>query len=397
MQSSYGKLEESLNSSKCDLQVRISTLEASLAAKDAEVLNLISELEESKSTLNSTFEDIRGTTDSNQALCQQVAQLELDNEAFQSEINTIKTQLKASEDERDAIRLQLKETLLNTAAKPILSDASTGTALLADRIDAFTETVNRDPLNEPEKGNALSLLQEKASSLAAQRDELGCQLKVSQKELDRLYQRIAEQEIQMRQWKLDLEKAEGSRSQDSQASKQMAIYQNQVHELQTQIAKFEAKCIALEKDAQDTLALNDGLNEKYIAMMKRNKKLEAVVLKLHKQLEGHKKSSLEQDLENVESPQALTNTVSSSQSSATKSTTPRQVKPIKRTLSEMNASTNATVSPLNRGHTSKESLSTSIKPVQSTRGVRNTSEATRKMRRVLAEPTKDGKPECNQQ
>jgi chromosome segregation ATPase len=247
---------------------------------------------------------------------------------------------------------------------------------------------------------------EQLDKLAKEKDDLDCQLKLSQKELDKLYERIAEQEIQMRQWKLQAESSSGSGEAENQAK--FKDYEAKLEDLKKDLEEANAKSASLERQAAETIQLNDGLNEKYLALLKRNKKLEAVVMKLHKQLEAGGKSVSHEDKgsENaVDSPkpqQSPAAKESPSNVNTNTVTTNTGQKPLVSILKKgtkrfapMDASDVNTKSAERDATALKESASQNV-----VSGPR-TAVGSRKMRRIIPETSKENdsrqKQECNQQ
>lgn len=207
-------------------------------------------------------------------------------------------------------------------------------------------------------------------SLASDNEDLKCQLKLTQKELEMLYQRVTEQEIQIR----SLNKSDPKHK-----------------ELEDQLEKLSAKYSMLEKTAEQTNSLNDDLNEKYLEAIKKSKNLESVVKKLYKQIEAKGNANDKNDQENQsigEKEKSSTNAEHTQKTSIPQPNKCTPLKPsiLKRSSADVEKNVESSILRESRAANSKQKLG----PAARVPAIES-----RKIRKI--DTSRDGRQECNQQ
>jgi chromosome segregation ATPase len=207
----------------------IEELKEQLLRKDSEILAAVTKMQADNHALQ---ERIQKENQSSKNMI----------DTLNKKISQLIENLKCKEDELLALE-KLRETQIKDNAETAIKDSA--------------EKVNHD-------------------NLANDNEELKCQLRLNQKELDMLYLRITEQEIQIRS---------------------LNMLEPKIKDLEDQLESLDAKYKMLEKTAEQTNSLNDDLNAKYLEAIKKSKNLENVVKKLYKQIEAKRNGNDENDPE----------------------------------------------------------------------------------------------------
>ena len=209
-------------------------------------------------------------------------------------------------------------------------------------------------------------------SLLNDNQDLKCQLKLSQKEMDKLYQRITEQEIQIRSLKISDPKNK---------------------DLEEQLENLSTRYMMLEKTAEQTNSLNDDLNEKYLNLIKKSKNLENLVKKLHRQLEQKQKEMPgKENNQSPDKPKTLqySNTLNEQNSTGNiPSKSSPAVKPsiLKRRSTELEkTSESSSILKESRSTVAKQKLGPAARVLAAD---------SRKSRKI--DSSREGRQECNQQ
>lgn len=255
---------------------KLNTLSNNSAAQDSEIAELKAQILQKESEILSTVSKLNADNQELQAL------LDQNQNSSENITNALQEKLSHIVELEEKLKTKEKQLLISEAAIDQLnqSQIKLEAVVLSQKSDSKRleelEMLKRT-FEEQHNVEKISVQTETGLyNLENDNEELKCQLNLAQKELDKVYERITEQEIQIRSLKIS-----------GPVNK----------ELEDQLEKISMKYSILEKTAEQTNLLNDDLNEKYLDAIKKSKNLEAVVKKLYKQIEA--KKSERNDKENT--------------------------------------------------------------------------------------------------